>query len=174
MNIPKSRIAFGSCNNQNLTQPIWSSMIERNPSVFVWGGDAIYGDHTIKQDFTKFPPQSIVSPATPERLRQYYNQQKRNKDYQRFLRSTNVTVIGTIDDHDMGCNNGDKLYEYKREAGIEFMRFILDGKNVDDMFHDESDDQNYDTYESQFDHSIMYQRAFKGLGVFGVQVYDFR
>ena len=37
------RIAFGSCNNQLLNQPLWPIIESRNPSAFVWGGDAIYG-----------------------------------------------------------------------------------------------------------------------------------
>lgn len=37
-----SRILFGSCNNQNLTQPLWPVIESRKAAAFVWGGDAIY------------------------------------------------------------------------------------------------------------------------------------
>jgi hypothetical protein len=38
----KFRIAIGSCNNQNLTQPLWDVLISRQPIAFVWAGDSIY------------------------------------------------------------------------------------------------------------------------------------
>ena len=37
-----SRIGFGSCNSQELDQPLWPILSSRNISAFVWGGDAIY------------------------------------------------------------------------------------------------------------------------------------
>jgi len=39
---PTYRIAIGSCNNQNLTQPLWDILIPRKPIAFVWAGDSIY------------------------------------------------------------------------------------------------------------------------------------
>ena len=37
-----SCIAYGSCNNQNLANPLWNIIQSRNPSAFVLGGDATY------------------------------------------------------------------------------------------------------------------------------------
>lgn len=38
----KNRIAFGSCNNQELKNNFWSIIEARDPAAFIWGGDAIY------------------------------------------------------------------------------------------------------------------------------------
>ena len=39
-----SKIAFGSCAQQDKAQPILDSVIRHKPDVFVWLGDNIYGD----------------------------------------------------------------------------------------------------------------------------------
>lgn len=39
---PTSRIAFGSCNDQDMQNNLWNRIDERNPAAFIWGGDAIY------------------------------------------------------------------------------------------------------------------------------------
>lgn len=38
----KSRIAFGSCNDQKMKNNLWNVIESRNPAAFIWGGDAIY------------------------------------------------------------------------------------------------------------------------------------
>lgn len=38
----KSRIAFGSCNDQSRLNPFWPVLEQRKPAAFIWGGDAIY------------------------------------------------------------------------------------------------------------------------------------
>jgi len=100
--------------------------------------------------WSTFPPKPIYQSATPKSLHQIYNRQKLNPSYQNFIQQTNATIFGTIDDHDYGMNNGDKNYIYKKESGVAFLDFIDINKN-----------------------SIMYQRAKKGLGVYGVIVLDF-
>jgi hypothetical protein len=40
-----SRILFGSCSSQHYEQVLWPSIIHRNATAFVWGGDAIYGEY---------------------------------------------------------------------------------------------------------------------------------
>ena len=39
-----SRIIFGSCNSQYYEQPLWKVIQDRNPTAFVWAGDAVYAD----------------------------------------------------------------------------------------------------------------------------------
>jgi alkaline phosphatase D len=39
---PPSRIAFGSCNDQDLENYLWPAIVNREPTAFIWGGDAIY------------------------------------------------------------------------------------------------------------------------------------
>lgn len=44
-NVKKSspnRIAFGSCNDQDMENRLWNVVESRKPSGFIWGGDAIY------------------------------------------------------------------------------------------------------------------------------------
>ena len=145
-----SRILFASCNSQNLTQPLWPIMQSRNAAAFVWAGDAIYADHFAGLDFTHFPPQPIHESATPDQLHQYYAQQLSHPGYRSFLDSNNITVFGTIDDHDYGANNGDRTYKYRRESGIAHIDFT--GEPSD---------------------SPIRMRAEAGKGVYGVKVFDF-
>ena len=39
-----SKIAFGSCSNQNKPQPILDTVVAKNPDLFIYLGDNIYGD----------------------------------------------------------------------------------------------------------------------------------
>ena len=47
----KSRIAFGSCNDQDRVNNLWKIIESRDPAAFIWGGDAIYADNKpLQQD----------------------------------------------------------------------------------------------------------------------------
>mmetsp|Transcript_25951 Transcript_25951/g.29673 ORF Transcript_25951/g.29673 Transcript_25951/m.29673 type:complete len:535 (-) Transcript_25951:2-1606(-) len=144
------RIAFGSCNNQNLTNPLWNVISERNPAAFVWAGDAIYADINVGYDWTQFPPKAKHKSATPQSLYHNYEKQKSNPSYLDFLSTTNATVLGTIDDHDFGMNNADGTFVFKRESNLAFLEFVEEPKD-----------------------SLIYKRALKGNGVYGVKVFDF-
>lgn len=39
-----SKLATGSCNRQDLPQPLWDAILEFKPQLWVWLGDNIYGD----------------------------------------------------------------------------------------------------------------------------------
>ena len=41
---PLTRIAFGSCAKQNKPQPIWNTIADGKPQLFLFIGDNIYGD----------------------------------------------------------------------------------------------------------------------------------
>jgi alkaline phosphatase D len=96
-----------------------------------------------------------VAYATPDCFRRIYAAQLKVPEYRQMLEDDNgrgkISMFGTIDDHDYGKNNGDKTYPFRCEAGIQFTNFL--GL----------------TNET----SAMARRAAKGLGVYGVQVYDF-
>jgi hypothetical protein len=47
-----SRILFGSCSSQHYEQVLWPSIIHRNATAFVWGGDAIYGEYGVGASLT--------------------------------------------------------------------------------------------------------------------------
>jgi hypothetical protein len=58
MAIP-NRIAFGSCNEQDLQNNMWPIIEQRNPAAFIWGGDAIYGGKAIAVCTTEVRGHSI-------------------------------------------------------------------------------------------------------------------
>ncbi|HLF10349.1 MAG TPA: alkaline phosphatase family protein, partial [Gammaproteobacteria bacterium] len=41
---PLTRIAFGSCASQDKEQPIWETVLDARPELFIFLGDNIYGD----------------------------------------------------------------------------------------------------------------------------------
>ena len=120
-----------------------------NPNSFLHSTNAPDADHFAGLDFTHFPPHPIHESATPERLRQYYSQQLSHPGYKRLL-DTNITVFGTMDDHDYGANNGDRTYRYRRESGMAYVDFV-----------------------GEPDDSPIRKRAVAGKGVYGVKVFDF-
>jgi len=164
-----SRIFFGSCSSQYYEQPFWNIIKERNPTAFVWGGDAIYADDQKREawpgeDPARWLPSILkdrrrsrrVAYATPEYIRKMYSKQLQVKDYQQLLQENvlageKISIFGAIDDHDYGINNGDVTFPYRRQSGIEFTKFLGLKKES----------------------SAMARRAAEGLGVYGVQVYDF-
>ena len=131
-----SRILFASCNSQHHEQVLWESILSRNANAFVWGGDAIYADIDRNE-------------ATPEILAKLYNEQKEHAGYKRLL-DTKIPILGVLDDHDYGINNGDSTYRYRKESGIALACDFLGQEGT-----------------------AMCERAKKGLGVYGVKVMDF-
>jgi alkaline phosphatase D len=100
---PISRIAFGSCNDQDHAQPLWPLIAAGRPDLWVWLGDNVYSD---TEDMDK--------------MRADYAKQLADEGYRALLAST--PVVGTWDDHDYGVNNGGK--EYPRRA--ESQQLLLD------------------------------------------------
>lgn len=147
--MPPHRIAFGSCNDQDSKNAFWPIIESRKPTAFVWGGDAIYADYKTDVVWSKFPPSSENVCGTPARLEQLYKKQLLQPAYQSLLES-NVTVFGTFDDHDYGCNNADRTFEHRHESAIEYVKFL----------------------QAPYD-SAMFRRARAGHGVYGVKVFDF-
>ena len=86
------RFAFGSCNKQYKSQPMWDVVASRHPDLWIWLGDAIYADAPIVL--------TIRSPGTVEDVARGYADQLANANYSRFL--ARVPVIGVWDDHDAG------------------------------------------------------------------------
>lgn len=102
---PLTRIAFGSCSNEDMADQMWSEIISQKPQLCVLLGDNIYGDTHDMAD-----------------LRAQYDVQKGNPDYQKLLK--HCPVIGTWDDHDYGQNDGGKYFSKKNESKDEFLRFM--------------------------------------------------
>lgn len=92
----KYRIAFGSCNDQDVQNNLWPVIESRKPAAFIWGGDAIYADFHTATDWSTFPPTSELQCATPDRLKALYRKQLAVPGYRRLL-DQNITVFGTFD-----------------------------------------------------------------------------
>jgi len=100
-----STIALGSCNWEHSPQPMWSVLSERNPDLFIWLGDNVYGD---TEDMSV--------------LEGRYTQQKSIHDYKLF--SENRPIIGVWDDHDYGADNSGAEYPKKEESQQLFLDFF--------------------------------------------------
>jgi alkaline phosphatase D len=101
------RATFGSCNREDQDQSYWNKILEKNPNVWIWLGDAIYAD-TKDLDLFKSKYQKLLT----------------NPHYSKF--SSQVQITGTWDDHDFGENDAGSEYLLKdqsRELFWDFMGF---------------------------------------------------
>ncbi|MBL4800774.1 MAG: alkaline phosphatase family protein [Emcibacter sp.] len=97
-----SRIVFGSCCHQDKPQPIWDKILERQPELFIFLGDNIYGD---TRDMTI--------------LKAKYDKQAKN--YARIRQESDVMAIW--DDHDFGENDAGKHYPFRDPSKALFFDF---------------------------------------------------
>ncbi len=102
---PLTRIAVGSCNRQDLPQPLWDSILKFQPQLWVWLGDNIYGD---TNDMAL--------------LAEKWMEQKKNPGYRRLLDT--CLIDGIWDDHDYGRNDAGSGYEWKSESQRLFLDFL--------------------------------------------------
>lgn len=102
---PDFIIAFGSCNKEDMVQPLWEPILENDPDLFLWGGDNIYSDTD-----------------NAEKMKAEYKTQKQNKGYRKLLNK--VPVLGIWDDHDYGLNDGGKQWHFKEESQQLFLDFM--------------------------------------------------
>lgn len=100
---PLERIAFGSCNNQDLPQPLWETIAAYQPQLWIWLGDNIYGD---SEDM------SVLAAK--------WDKQTSNPEYRKLT----CPVNGTWDDHDFGVNDGGKGYPMKAASQRLFLKFL--------------------------------------------------
>ncbi|HUF61550.1 MAG TPA: alkaline phosphatase D family protein [Verrucomicrobiales bacterium] len=99
-----SRIAFGSCSDQERPQEVLRAVVARKPELFIYLGDNIYGD---TRDMSV--------------LRSKYTQLGARPEFQ-LLRSA-VPVAAIWDDHDYGENDAGKEYPFKEESKEIFLEF---------------------------------------------------
>lgn len=98
------RICFGSCANQNKSQPILRDVVRRQPDLFIYLGDNIYGD---TEDMNV--------------LRAKYEQLGTKPEFQ-ALRAA-VPTLAIWDDHDYGANDSGKEYRPAAESREIFLDF---------------------------------------------------
>lgn len=99
-----TRIAFGSCAKEDKPQPILRKIVERDPDLFIYLGDNIYGD---THDMTV--------------LQAKYDQLGAKPEFQ-ALRAQ-VPTLAIWDDHDYGANDAGKEYPQKEASREVFLDF---------------------------------------------------
>jgi alkaline phosphatase D len=97
-------VAFGSCAQQDLPQPIWEFVLQAEPDAFLFLGDNVYGD---TEDMGV--------------LRRHYAQLAAQPGFQRLKAS--VPVMATWDDHDFGENDAGNWYPMRDSSQAVFMDF---------------------------------------------------
>lgn len=98
------KIAFGSCANQDLPQPMLNVAVEKQADVFVYLGDNIYGDsHIMDTLIAKYG--RLAAKAEFQKLRDV------------------ATIYSVWDDHDFGENDAGRHYPFKAESKEIFMDF---------------------------------------------------
>ena len=102
---PLERIAFGSCAKQDQPQPIWDSIVETRPQIFLFLGDNIYGD---TQDMALLEQKWSLLAGKPG-----------------FLKlKESCDILGTWDDHDYGADDAGSDYPKRRESQQLFLNFL--------------------------------------------------
>ncbi|SDK06254.1 alkaline phosphatase D family protein [Flavobacterium noncentrifugens] len=100
-----SKIAFGSCAEQDKPLPVFDLVVKHKPDLFIFLGDNIYADTEDEKEFERKYAQLAAKPS-----------------FQNL--SKNVPVIATWDDHDFGDNDAGKEYKKKKESKQFFLDFF--------------------------------------------------
>lgn len=108
-------IAFGSCYDQKRSCPLWGAILDREPDVWIWGGDNVYADSD----------DSIE-------LWSIYKTLLDDKDY--IALRNEADIVATWDDHDYGLNDGGEEFHAKDMSKRLFLKFLDADKN-DDRYH---------------------------------------
>jgi alkaline phosphatase D len=103
---PLTRIAFGSCADQERPQPIWDAVLAYKPELFLFAGDNVYGD--------------VGSPELAE-LREAYARAGSIAGFERIRRE--VPHLATWDDHDYGRNDAGAEFAQKAPSQALFLDF---------------------------------------------------
>ena len=99
-----SRIAFGSCADQDKPQPIWDAVLAADPELFIFLGDNIYGDT-----------------RDPAVLRAKYAQLAAQRGFRRLCQR--APVLAVWDDHDFGEDDAGGDFPMKKIARQIFCDF---------------------------------------------------
>jgi alkaline phosphatase D len=110
---PLTRIAFGSCADEEKPQPIWKAILAYQPELFLFTGDNVYGD---VRDGKNVPEAGLI-----DSLVHAYGQAAKIQDLA-TLRAT-VPHLATWDDHDYGKNDAGADFAGKVQAQQLFLQF---------------------------------------------------
>jgi alkaline phosphatase D len=112
-----TKIAFGSCGNQDTPQPVLSIAADIKPDAFIFLGDNIYGD-TDNMDT----------------LNQKYGRWMAQPDYKKLDSATKIFAIW--DDHDYGRNDAGGHYPFKKESKEIFLKVFKEPAESERRKHD--------------------------------------
>jgi alkaline phosphatase D len=101
-----TRIAFGSCINENRSMAFWDVIAAQKPQAFLLIGDNVYGDTR------------ATSGADIPTLSASYRKLSSRQEFDRFRRS--VPMMTTWDDHDYGANDAGGSFAFKEHAEKAF------------------------------------------------------
>ena len=110
---PFTRIAFGSCADEEKPQPIWGAVLSYQPQLFLFAGDNVYGDVRQGRDV---PDGELI-----QSLQDSYALAAQVSGMAR-LRST-IPHLATWDDHDYGKNDASAEFAGRHEAQRLFLQF---------------------------------------------------
>lgn len=99
-----SKIGFGSCSNQNQKLLVLDRVTERNPDVFCWLGDNIYGDT-----------------RNMKTLKKKYSRLGCKEEFRNLNQVAHFLAVW--DDHDYGENDAGREYPMKEESKDIFLDF---------------------------------------------------
>ena len=100
---------------QWMAQPIWNAVIAAEPDLFLFVGDAIYGDWDGEK----------VVPATAESLQRDWGKLAAIPGFAELRRT--IPVMATWDNHDYGAYNGGAEFELKQTSREIFLEFFATG-----------------------------------------------
>ncbi len=112
-----TKIAFGSCGDQDWPQPVLSLAAANKPDAFIFLGDNIYGD-TDNMDT----------------LENKYKRWQAQLDYKKL--DSAVKIFATWDDHDYGRNDAGVHYPYKKEAKELFLKYFKESAESERRKHE--------------------------------------
>jgi alkaline phosphatase D len=112
-----TKIAFGSCAFQWDEQPIWNTIAKAEPDLFLFIGDAIYGDWDGEK----------VYDVTDESLTREWGLLASNKNFNSF--QNKIPVMATWDNHDYGKHNGGADFSKKELTKKHFLDFFNEPEN---------------------------------------------
>ena len=97
-----TRIAFGSCVNENRSMAFWDVIAAQKPQAFLLIGDNVYGD-------TRTTNSADIPTLTAS-----YRKLSARQEFDRFRRA--VPMMTTWDDHDLGANDAGGSFAFKEYA----------------------------------------------------------
>lgn len=103
-------LTFGSCSREKKPIPIFYSIAQQCPQLFLFLGDNVYGD---SKKMTV--------------LQSRYNMMSCKPEFQALTQS--CPIIATWDDHDFGWNDSGKEYPHKEESKNIFLKFWGEPEN---------------------------------------------